>query len=189
MRRQLLPAMRMLLVMTVLTGLVYPLIVTGIAQGVFPGQASGSLVTVGEQVVGSRLIGQQIEGDEWFHPRPSAVEHESSSSGGSNLGPTNPDFIAIVAQRVAAYRDLNRLDPTVSVPVDAVTASGSGLDPHISLANARLQASRVAAARRIGLDTVMGLIDEKARPPQAGILTEATVNVLELNLALREEAP
>lgn len=189
MRRQLVPALRMLLVMTALTGLLYPLVVTGIAQTAFADQADGSLVTVDGQVVGSRLIGQAFEGEEWFHPRPSAVDYDGASSGASNLGPSNRELTVIVAERVAAYRELNRLDQRVSVPVDAVTASGSGLDPHISLANALLQAPRVAQARGMEVEAVIDIVDGATLPPQAGILSEVRVNVLAVNIALGKVAP
>ena len=124
----------------------------------------------------------------FFHPRPSAAGdgYDPTSSSGSNLGPLNPDLLASVEERIAAYRQLNGLGPDESVPVDAVTASGSGLDPHISVANGRLQASRVAEERGISVDEVMALIDENTVRPMFGFLNEPAVNVLTLNIALEE---
>ncbi|HAX81264.1 MAG TPA: potassium-transporting ATPase subunit C [Actinobacteria bacterium] len=184
MRRQLLPAIRMLLLMTVLTGVMYSLAVTGLAQALWGGRADGSLVVRDGEVVGSELIGQGFTAPEYFHGRPSAVGYDSAASGGSNLGPTNPDLIAIVAERVATYRAENGLASDGAVPVDAVTASSSGLDPHISVRNARLQAPRVAAVRRLPLAEVLALIDRQTTAADLGFLSEPVVNVLMLNLAL-----
>jgi potassium-transporting ATPase KdpC subunit len=192
MRRQLFPAFMMMLVFTVITGLAYPLVVTGIAQGVFNHKVDGSLVEDGEgEVVGSSLIGQSFTEPEYFHPRPSAAGdgYDASGSSGSNLGPTNGDLLASVEERADAYRDENGLDADTEVPVDAVTASASGLDPHISVANARLQAPRVAEERGLDLDTVMGLVDDHTSGRDLGFLGEKRVNVLELNLALDEVNP
>lgn len=186
MRAQLAAAFRAVLAFTVLCGLAYPLVVTGVAKLAFSDEAAGSLVERDGQVVGSRLIGQAFAGDEWFHPRPSAAGagYDAMASAPSNLGPTNDELLDTVADRVDAYRDRNGLGPAVEVPVDAVTASGSGLDPHISVANARLQAPRVARARGIGVDEVLRLIDAHTSDPILGFLGEPAVNVLELNLAL-----
>jgi K+-transporting ATPase ATPase C chain len=189
MRRQLFPALMMLVVFTVITGLAYPLVVTGIAQGVFNDKADGSLVQNADgEVVGSSLIGQAFTEPEYFHPRPSAAGHgyDASASSGSNLGPTNEEFLAGVEERADAYRDENGLAADAEVPVDAVTASASGLDPHISVANARLQALRVADARDLNFDTVLGLVDDHTSGRDLGFLGEKGVNVLELNLALDE---
>lgn len=187
MRRQLLPALRMLLVLTVLTGVLYPLAMTGIGQTVFGEKADGSLITDADgRVVGSSLIGQAFDGGEWFQPRPSAAGdgYDPTSSSSSNLGPTNPALLDSVAERVATYRKVNGLPADARVPVDAVTASGSGLDPQISVANARLQAPRVAEARGLSVDDVDALIDEHTQGRALGFLGEPGVNVLELNLAL-----
>ncbi len=189
MRRQLVPALRILAVLTVLCGLLYPLLVTGVAQAAFGDRADGSLVRNAQgEVVGSSLLGQAFDGDEWFQPRPSAAGdgYDGSSSGSSNLGPTNPELLDAVAERVAAYRTANDLAPDAEVPVDAVTASGSGLDPHISLANARLQAPRVAEARGLPLDDVLALVDEHTDGRSLGFLGEPGVNVVTLNLALAD---
>lgn len=191
MRRQLVPAAAMLLVFTVLTGLVYPLVVTGIAQGVFRDQAEGSMITDDAgRLVGSELIGQVFEGVEYLHPRPSAAGdgYDASDSLGTNYGPTNPELLAAVDERVTAYRELNGLSPGTEVPVDAVTASASGLDRHISVANARLQARRVAEARDLPVDDVLALISSHTDERALGFLGESGVNVLRLNLALDEAA-
>jgi K+-transporting ATPase ATPase C chain len=184
MRRQLVPAVIAFLVMTMLTGVAYPLAVTGMAQVAFPNGADGSLVERDGRVVGSRLIGQLFEGDRYFHPRPSAAGdgYDAMSSSASNLGPLNEDLLDAVEERRDAYRDANDAD----APIDAVTASGSGLDPHISPENARLQAPRVAAARGLDEDTVLTLVDEHTDGRSLGLLGEPGVNVLELNLALDE---
>ena len=186
MRTQLGAALRALLVLTVLCGVAYPLAVAGVAQIAFGDRADGSLVEHGGELVGSRLIGQSFDGDEWFHPRPSAAGdgHDAMASGASNLGPTNDDLLDTIAQRVDMYRNANDLDDEVDVPVDAVTASGSGLDPHISLANARLQAPRVARARHMTVGEVLALVDEHTTGRALGFLGEEAVNVLELNLAV-----
>lgn len=186
MRRSLVAATVMVLLWTVVLGLAYPLVTTGVAQVLFPHEADGSLVEVDGRVVGSELIAQPFDGDEWFHPRPSAVDHDPTASGASNLGPTSPELAAAVARRVESYREANGLGAAVPVPVDAVTASGSGLDPHISVANARLQAPRVAAARGLDTSTVLGLVDDHTTRRVLGILGEEGVNVLALNLALVE---
>ena len=186
MRRQLVPALLAFLALTVLTGVVYPLVVTGIAQVAFPGRADGSLVERDGAVVGSRLIGQSFTDERYFQPRPSAAGdgYDGAASSASNLGPTNPALLDAVEERVAAYRELNGLAAEAEVPVDAVTSSGSGLDPHISPANARLQAPRVAEARGLSVDEVLELVDEHEDGRPLGFLGEPGVNVLELNLAL-----
>ncbi len=184
--RQLRPALVGVIVLTVITGVAYPVVVLGIGQTLFKDKANGSLVEVDGQVVGSSLIAQGFEAPEYFHPRPSAAGagYDGSASSGSNAGPTNPDYLATVVERVEVYRQVNDLAPLVAVPADAVTASGSGLDPHISLANARLQAHRVAEARGMERDQVESMIDEHTYGRSFGVLGEPGVNVLELNLAL-----
>jgi K+-transporting ATPase ATPase C chain len=189
MRRQLFPALMMLLVFTVITGVVYPVVVTGVAQGAFGDKADGSLVDNADgEVVGSSLIGQTFAEPEYFHPRPSAAGdgYDAGASSGSNLGPSNDDLLASVEERAEAYREENGLDAAAEVPVDAVTASASGLDPHISVANARLQAPRVADARGLDVDTVLELVNDHISGRDLGFLGEKGVNVLELNLALDE---
>jgi K+-transporting ATPase ATPase C chain len=186
MRRQLLPALRVVLVFTVLVGLVYPLVVTGVAQGLWSGQADGSLIHENGKVVGSKLFGQTFTKAKYFHPRPSAAGdgYDGAASSASNLGPTNPTLLDDVKKQAAAYRKENGLAPGYAVPVDAVTSSGSGLDPGISLANATLQAPRVAKARGLTTPQVMKLVNEHTDDRQLGFLGEKFVNVLELNLAL-----
>jgi K+-transporting ATPase ATPase C chain len=185
-RAQLSAGLRALLVFTVLCGLAYPLAVTGVAQLVFGVMADGSLVERDGRVVGSTFIGQRFEGDEWFHPRPSAAGegYDGMASSASNLGPTNDVLLEAVADRVDVFRRVNGLDGDVDVPVDAVTSSGSGLDPHISVANARLQAARVAAARELTVEDVLRLVEAHTSQRLLGFLGEEAVNVLALNLAL-----
>lgn len=189
MRRQLAPAIVVFLALTVLTGVLYPLAITAAAQIAFPGRANGSLVEREGSAVGSRLLGQSFTRDEYFHPRPSAAGdgYDGAASGPSNLGPTNPKLLDDVRERVAAYRALNSLPAGAEVPVDAVTSSGSGLDPHISPENARLQAPRVARARGIPLRRVLEFVEEHTTGRSLGFLGEPGVNVLELNLALDAE--
>jgi potassium-transporting ATPase KdpC subunit len=198
---QLSVALRALLVLTVLTGVAYPLAVLGVAQVAFRDKADGSLVERDGRVVGSSLLGQAFTGPGYFHTRPSAAgaaasgalvdgrpadPHDLSlvASGSSNLGPTNEDLLATVGQRVDAYRVENGLPPGTPVPVDAVTSSGSGLDPHISVANAGLQAPRVAEARGLPLPAVLELVRLHTSGRSLGFLGEKGVNVLALNLAL-----
>lgn len=184
--RQLRPALIAVIVFTVLLGVVYPLVATAIGQVAFKDKADGSLITRDGVVVGSELIGQTFTAPEYFHSRPSAAGggYDGSASSGSNYGPQNPDFLAAVAERVAAYREENGLGDDVQVPVDAVTASGSGLDPHISVANARLQARRVAEARGLSVEALLELIDDHTDGRSLGVLGEPGVNVVLLNLAL-----
>jgi potassium-transporting ATPase KdpC subunit len=187
MRKQILPALLAFLCFTVLTGLVYPLVLTGVTQVAFPNRADGSLIERDGKVVGSKLIGQSFAGPRYFQPRPSAAGdgYDAMASSASNLGPTNPDLLEAVSERVDAYRKLNGLSADAVVPIDAVTSSGSGLDPHISPVNARLQARRVAEARGLPLDgVVLALVHENTDRRSLGFLGEPGVNVLELNLAL-----
>ena len=184
MRRQLLPALLAFLAFTVLTGLAYPLVITGASQVAFPNRADGWLVKRDGRTVGSKLIGQAFEGPRYFHSRPSAAGdgYDAMSSSASNLGPTNEEFLSEVADRTSAYREAN--GQTGDVPGDSVTASGSGLDPHISPENARAQAERVAQARGLSVDEVLALVEEHTDDRSLGFLGEPAVNVLELNLAL-----
>jgi potassium-transporting ATPase KdpC subunit len=184
--RQLWPAILGIVVFTILCGLIYPLVVTGVAQAAFHDKANGSLIKVDGTVIGSRLIGQGFADAKYFHPRPSAAGtgYDGLASSFSNLGPTNPDFLASIEERVAAYRQENSLPDSQLVPVDAVTASASGLDPDISVANAKLQAARVAAARGMTVADVLTAINQHTNGRQWAIFGEPGVNVLELNLAL-----
>lgn len=184
MRRQLPTALGMLLVFTVLTGVLYPLTVTAVARLGLADQADGSLARVGDEVVGSTLLGQPFTEPGYFHPRPSAVDYDARDSGGANLGPTNPDLLASFADGAAAYREENGLPADAPVPVDAVTGSGSGLDPMISVANAELQVARVAQARGMDAAEVAELVEEHTVDRGLGFLGESGVNVLEVNIAL-----
>jgi K+-transporting ATPase ATPase C chain len=191
--RQLRPAFFMLLMLTVVTGVIYPLAVTGIAQVIFPYQANGSLITTTDgKIYGSELIGQQFDDPEYFWGRLSATgafayntfnAETLTGSSGSNYGPLNPVLMNMVQARVDALKaaDPNNTSP---IPVDLVTASGSGLDPHISLAAASYQVPRVAAARGLSIEAVESLVNEYTTERQFGFLGEPTVNVLLLNLAL-----
>lgn len=189
MRQQLIPALRMTLVLTVATGLVYPALVTGLAQILFRDQANGSLIRKNGRAVGSSLIGQQFTRPEYFHPRPSAAGrgYDPLASGGSNLGPTSSRLTVRVRESVRRYRAEN---PQFSgdVPPDAVLASASGLDPHITPANAEAQAPRVAKARGVEPDRIRALIHRHLEGRDLGLLGEPRINVLVLNLALDETA-
>lgn len=191
MRAQLRPAVMVLLILTILTGLLYPLAVTGIAQAIFPHQANGSLMIKDGRVIGSALIGQPFDDPKYFWSRPSATApfpYNTAASAGSNLGPTNPSLIKAVQDRLAA---LKAADPsnTLPVPVDLVTASGSGLDPHISPAAADYQVHRVARARGLDDAIVRRLVIARTEPRQYGVFGEPRVGVLELNLALDAARP
>lgn len=186
-RNQIKSAIIMTIVLTVLTGFIYPVVVWGIAQIIFPSQANGSLVMRDGRPVGSRLIGQNFSQDKYFHPRPSAAGdkgYDASNSSGSNLGPTNKALIDAVRARVFAVSKEDAPISTAGVPADLVTASGSGLDPEISPAAAALQVARVARARGIGEDAVRAIVRQNTRKRWADVLGEPGVNVLELNLAL-----
>jgi len=179
-------ALATLALLVILSG-VYPVVVWGLAQVAFPGQANGSLVEAKGKIVGSRLLAQNFTGAQYFHPRPSAAGDtgfDGTSSGGSNLGPLSQKLTDQVKERVEQYRIENHLPPGTLLPADAVTASGSGLDPHISLQNAALQTARVAKTRNLSENTVKNLISKYTEGPDLGFLGEPGVNVLRLNLAL-----
>jgi potassium-transporting ATPase KdpC subunit len=180
------PTLVLFAVLTVIVGLAYPAVVTAISQAVFPGQANGSIIVKDGKPVGSALIGQAFSDPKHFWGRPSATSpmaYNAANSGGSNLGPLNPVLADAVKARIAALRSA---DPgnTAPVPVDLVTASGSGLDPHISVAAAHYQVARVAKARGLSQDQVAGLVERSIERPTLPLLGEPVVNVLRLNLAL-----
>ncbi len=189
MKRQLLISIWMTLATTVLLGIVYPLVVTGLAQILFPRQANGGLVQAGSRVVGSRWIGQPFTSPGYFHSRPSAAGpagHDATASGGSNLGPTNQ---ALITRVDADARRLQAENPNTPIPVDLVTASGSGLDPHISPAAAEFQIPRIVRERRMKEEDVRALVKSHTEGRQFGFLGEPRVNVLELNLELDATHP
>lgn len=187
--KQMMPGLRMTILMTVLTGLIYPGVVTAICQILFPAQANGSLVYRDGKVAGSSLIGQNFTRPEYFHPRPSAAGsdgYDASASSGSNLGPTSQKLM----DRVKASAEKIRAEQKIAeFPADLLTASASGLDPHVSPASAQLQAPRVAAARGASPDAVLSLVAESTEGRDLGFLGEARVNVLMLNLKLDERFP
>ena len=175
------------LVLAVVCCGIYPLLVFGIAQAAFPDKANGSLIVEKDGTVrGSKLLGQNFTAEKYFHPRPSAAGngYDAANSSGSNFGPTSQKLNDAIKERIEAYRKENGLKETDAVPADAVTASGSGLDPHISLRNSQLQTARVAQARNLGEDKVRALIEQSTDRVDLGILGEPGVNVLQLNLAL-----
>jgi K+-transporting ATPase ATPase C chain len=185
------------------TGILYPLAVTGAAQALFHSQAQGSLVIESGRPIGSRVIGQSFTQPQYFHARPSVTSgtdpndpsktvdqpYNAALSGASNQGAVSKKLLTAVAERTKAYRRENGLAPDAPVPVDAVTASASGLDPDISVANARLQAPRVASARGLSVQTVLSLVEKHMTGRQFGVLGNPRVNVLDINLALNEQAP
>ena len=195
----LIPAITTAIWFIILCGVIYPLLTTVVANVIFPHQAQGSLITVNGKVIGSELIAQNFTAPKYFHPRPSATKKTGSSdkpdpynaaqSGASNYAPTNKKLIDGVKDAVAAYRKENGLAADALVPVDAVTQSGSGLDPDISIANANLQARRVAKARNISVTDVQKFLSQNTQGRQFGLLGEPRVNVLKLNMALDKLKP
>jgi K+-transporting ATPase ATPase C chain len=186
MRNTIRPALVLFVLLSLLTGLAYPLLVTALGQALFPAQAAGSLIVKDGKAVGSSLIGQSFTDPAHFWGRPSATgafPNNAAASGGSNLGPLNPALVDAVKARVQALRDADPGNSAI-VPVDLVTASASGLDPHISLAAARYQLNRVAAARKLPVEKIEALVEQATERPFFGLLGEPGVNVLRLNLAL-----
>lgn len=190
--RNALRALRATAVLALLTGLAYPLVMTAVAQVTMPGKADGSLVTVDGRAVGSSMIGQLWEGEEWFHGRPSAVDYDASTSSGSNLGPSSEALADLIAERADAILALE--GPYVDgleigdIPVDLLTASASGLDPHISVAAAELQAPRIADVHGLTIDLVRAMIEDATEGRAFGFIGQERVSVLELNLALAQAA-
>jgi potassium-transporting ATPase KdpC subunit len=191
---QIRPAILSVLVLTVLSGVAFPLLLFAIARPLFPRQAGGSLIRRGGAVIGAQLIGQEFQRPEYFQSRPSAAGsgYDGTASGGTNLGPNNPKLVngspdfAGVRQLASEYRRRNGLSPDQSIPIDAVTRSGSGLDPHISLANALLQIPRVARTRRLTEESVRRLVMDHIEGRQFGFMGSPRVSVLTLNMALDE---
>ena len=180
--RQLVAALKALLVLTVVLGVLYPAAVLAVGLLV-PGRANGSLIEVDGKVVGSSLLGQAAEGPQWFQARPSASDHSGDTSGGSNLGPSSEELASTVSEREAALREANPQAPT-TIPADALTASGSGLDPHISPQYAAYQVPRVAAARGMSVEQVQRLVTAHTQHAALGFIGQDRVNVTELNVAL-----
>lgn len=194
MRRELVTAAIAILLITAVFGIGYPLLVTGVSQVAFPNKSDGSQIKLDGKVIGSRLIAQPFSGRRWFRPRPSPTTgYDPSATSFSNLGPNSKDARRRFAANVGAYLALEKpYDATLTragVPVDAATSSASGVDPHISVANARIQARRIAAVRRLSLERVNKLIDDNTDGRGLGLFGEPGVNVLTLNLALAKEAP
>jgi K+-transporting ATPase ATPase C chain len=193
MRRDLLTSLLAVVVLTVALGLAYPLAITGIAQVAFPGSADGSQVSLDGRVVGSKLIGQEFKGKAYFYSRPSATEYSGDVTFFGNAGPNSAELRDAIRENLATYVELEQpYDHSLTrgqVPVDAVTESASGVDPHISEANARIQAHRIAAVRGLSLAEVEGLISDNTDGRSLGVLGEPGVNVLQLNIALEEVAP
>ena len=191
MLQQLAPALRMTVLLTIVTGLFYPGVVTALCQTLFKHTADGSLIVQNGQTIGSALIGQNFTRPEYFHPRPSAAGNDGydpTASGGSNLGPTSQKLYDRMKASADQFRKENP-DYTGAIPADALTASGSGLDPDISIANAAAQAARIAKARNISIDSVQRLIEAATQNRQLGILGDPRVNVLKMNLELDRQFP
>ena len=183
MKNQLRPALTIFALLTIITGVIYPLLVTGVSQALFPSQSNGSIITVNGKAAGSELIGQQFDDPSYFWGRVSAVDYNADLSSGSNYGPMNPALLEAVQARMDALKAADP-DNTLPIPVDLVTASASGLDPHISVAAALYQAHRVASARGLSEADVQSLVEQNTEGRQFGIFGEPRVNVLLLNLAL-----
>jgi potassium-transporting ATPase KdpC subunit len=187
MYKNILRSFLLLIIFTIVLGLIYPLLITGIAKIISPYRSSGSLIKYEDKIVGSELIGQNFTGEQYFHPRPSAAGkdgYDSLSSGSLNYAPANENFISAVKERISNFRKENNLEDNVKIPSDAVTSSGSGLDPDISISNAILQAGRIAKKRNIPVSEINDLIRQNTAKRMLGFLGEPKVNVLKLNLLL-----
>jgi len=188
MLKELRPAILITFVLTIITGILYPLAVTGAAQAMFHNKANGSLIERNGKVIGSEIIGQNFAKPEYFHPRPSQNSYDAANSGGSNLGPTNPALADRLKKDGEAFRKENP-DFSGPIPADAITASGSGLDPEISPANAMAQLARVAKARGVSADTLQSLVESNTARRDLAVLGEPRVNVLKLNIAVDDAYP
>jgi potassium-transporting ATPase KdpC subunit len=188
MLKELKPAILITIVLTIITGIAYPLAMTGLAQTIFHRQADGSLAEQNGKVIGSELIGQNFTKPEYFHPRPSQNNYDGANSGGSNLGPRNPALADRLKKDAAQFRKDNP-DYTGPIPADAITASGSGLDPEISPENAFAQSARVANARGVSPDAIRKFVEANIEGRQYGVFGEPRVNVLKLNMALDGQFP
>ena len=187
MYKNILRSFLLLVIFTIILGFLYPLLITGISKIIFPYRSSGSLIKYEGKIVGSELIGQNFTGEQYFHPRPSAAGkdgYDPLSSGGSNYAPANEDFISAVKERISNLRKENKLEDYIKIPSDAVTSSGSGLDPDISVDNALLQIDRIAKKRNISVSEINDLIRQNTEKRILGFLGEPKVNVLKLNLLL-----
>jgi potassium-transporting ATPase KdpC subunit len=184
MKTYFLPALKITALTLVLFGVVYPLLIVGVAKIVAPDSGKGELVVVDGKTVGFKLIGQKFTSDKYFTGRPSAVGYNAAATGGSNKGPSNPDYLAQVDQRIQEFLAKNPSAKKEDVPIDLVTASGGGLDPHISVKAARVQAARIAKTRNIAEEKVTQLIDEQIERPLLGVFGTSRINVLNLNIAL-----
>lgn len=185
--KNIIKSLLLLIIFTIILGLLYPLVITGISKIVFPKKSAGSLIYNGDKIIGSELIGQSFSGEKYFHSRPSSAGqdgYDSMSSAGSNLAPTNKDFILIVGERINSFKSENNINDGTLIPSDIVTASGSGLDPHISVDSALLQIKRISKARNIPEEKIKKLVLENVENRQFGFLGEPKENVLKLNLLL-----
>lgn len=186
MKKNLVISIRLTVVAMMLFGVVYPLVITGIARVTGPNKGKGETIAVGEKVYGFTVIGQSFSSDKYFNGRPSAVGYNAAATGGSNKGPSNPDYLAQVEQRITDFLAHNPTVKREEIPVDLVTASGGGLDPHISPDGARVQAPRIAKARGMDVATVQALAEKQIEKPLLGLFGPPSVNVLKLNIALDE---
>jgi potassium-transporting ATPase KdpC subunit len=185
-KKETITALRVFIGFSILVGLVYPLFITAIAQIIMPYQANGSLIKMDEKVIGSSLIGQKFTDPKYFYSRPSAIDYNAAGSGADNLGPSSKKLMALVENRVKKVRTENNLKQNEQIPADMVLTSASGLDPHISVENALIQANRIAKVRNISRDKIINLITQNTDPDFIGIWGKSGVNVLKLNLALNK---
>ena len=184
MKTYFLPALKITALALILFGAAYPLLIVGIASVIAPNSGKGELVTENGKVAGFKLIGQKFTSDKYFNSRPSAVDYNAAATGGSNKGPSNPDYLALVEERIADFLKQNPDVKRENIPVDLVTASGGGLDPDLSPKAALIQVARIAKMRNIEASKLIQLVNQKTKQPLLGMLGTSTINVLELNMAL-----